>query len=210
LGDQQVYRLREALKRTYEAASIQTQPFEPSAEQEYPPFEAVRDQLQAEKGNENLLGRMSTIFDLGLFSSEEEADFAEVVASSTVVRLGQLPGDEVKNSVAEFFLMALYNHLIRQQQVHSLSRALVLDEAWRLVESPFLEPLAREGRAFGLCVLIATQYPDDLPEKMGKTSGPDADHLAGVMKGLAPLTCTLSNKQHSPFARVKIKPYFER
>ncbi len=179
---------------------------------------------------------MSTIFDLGLFSSEEEADFAEVVASSTVVRLGQLPGDEVKNSVAEFFLMALYNHLIRQQQVHSLSRALVLDEAWRLVESPFLEPLAREGRAFGLCVLIATQYPDDLPEKIsgstatklffsqaqqsqireiqravvGKTSGPDADHLAGVMKGLAPLTCTLSNKQHSPFARVKIKPYFER
>lgn len=236
LGDQQVYRLREALKRAYEAASIQTQPFEPSPGQEYPPFEAVRDQLQSEKGNENLLGRMSTIFDLGLFSSEEEVDFAEVVASSTIVRLGQLPGDEVKNSVAEFFLMALYNHLIRQQQIHSLSQALVLDEAWRLVESPFLEPLAREGRAFGLCILIATQYPDDLPEKIsgstatklffsqtqqsqvreiqrtvvGKTSGPDADHLAGVMKGLAPLTCLLHNKQHSPSARVKIKPYFER
>jgi hypothetical protein len=173
---------------------------------------------------------------LPLFSSEEETDFAAIVASSTVVRLGQLPGDETKNSATEFFLMTLYNYLIRQQQVYSLSRVLVLDEVWRLVESPFLEPLVREGRAFGLCVLIGTQFPDDLPGEvsgstatklffsqtqlnqireiqrtvLGKTSGPDADHLAGVMKGLAPLTCVLHNKQHSPFARVKIKPYFER
>lgn len=80
------------------------------------------------------------------------------------------------------------------------------------------------------------QFPDDLPGEVsgstatklffsqtqlnqireiqrtvvGKTSGSDADHLAGVMKVLAPLTCVLHNKQHSPFARVKIKPYFAR
>lgn len=236
LGDQQAYRLREALKRAYEAASIPMRSFEPSPEQKYPPFEAVRSQLETEKGNEGLLGRLSPIFDLGLFASEGEADFADVVASSTVVRLGQLPGDEIKNSVAEFFLMALYNYLIRQRQVHSLSRLLILDEAWRLVESPFLEPLVREGRAFGLCVLIATQFPNDLPEEVsgstatklffsqtqlnqirkiqqtvvGKTSGSDADHIAGVMKGLSPLTCVLHNKQHSPFVRATIKPYFER
>lgn len=212
------------------------QAFEPDPEQTYPPFEAVRVQLEAEKGNEALLGRLSPIFDFGLFSSEGEKDFASVVTSSTVVRLGQLPGDEIKNSVAEFFLMALYDHLIRQRQTHSLGRLLILDEAWRLIESPFLEPLIREGRAFGLGVLIATQFPGDLPGEVsgstatklffsqtqldqireiqrtvvGKTSGPDADHLAGVLKGLEPLTCVLHSKQHSPFARVKIKPYFER
>src|ERR1035438_7172730 len=64
-----------------------------------------------------LLGRMSPIFDLELFSSRAEAtDFAGLVEHSTVIRLAQLPGDEVKNSVAEFFLMALHNYLIRQPQ----------------------------------------------------------------------------------------------
>ena len=46
--------------------------------------------------------------------------------------------------------MALYNHLVRQPQTHTLGQLLVLDEAWRVVESPFLTPLMREGRAFGL------------------------------------------------------------
>ena len=55
---------------------------------------------------------MSPIFDLGLFSSGAQVnDFATVAEQSTVIRLAQLPGDEVKNSVAEFFLMALYNYL---------------------------------------------------------------------------------------------------
>lgn len=94
----------------------------------------------------------------------------------------------------------------------------------------------REGRAFGLGILVATRFPDGLPGEVsgstatkllfsqtqidqireiqrkvvGKTSGPDADHLASVLKGLAPLTCVLHSKQHLPFARVNVKPYFER
>ncbi len=180
---------------------------------------------------------MSPIFDLELFSSGAEVtEFATVVERSTVIRLAQLPGDEVKNSVSEFFLMALYNYLIRQPQSHRLARLAVLDEAWRLVESPFLEPLMREGRAFGLGVLIASQFPTDLPTAvagstatklyfsqtnveqvrdiqrtiLGKTSGADADHLAGIMRGLPPLTCVLYSKQFPRFVRVTINPYFER
>jgi Helicase HerA, central domain len=236
LGDQQAYRFREAIKRAYEAASIPLRAFEPSPEQTYPPFEVVRAQLDADKGNEALLGRLSPIFDLELFSSGVETGFAKAATTSTVVRLGQLPDDETKNSVAEFFLMALYNYLIRQVQTHALGRLLVRDEAWHLIESPFLVPLIREGRAFGLGVLVATQFPGDLPEGIsgstatklffsqtqlsqireiqrtvvGKTSGSNADHLAGVLRGLAPLTCVLHSKQHTPFVRVKIKPYIER
>lgn len=239
LGDQQAYRLREAIKLAYVTTSVPIRPFEPSPGQIYPPFEEVRAQLEMDKDKENkaLLGRMSPIFDLGLFSAgDEEVDFTTVVTTSTVVRLGQLPGDEIKNSVAEFFLMALYNHLIRQPQTHNLGRLLILDEAWRLVQSPFLEPLMREGRAFGLGVLIATQFLTDLPPAIsgstatrlffsqtqikeireiqrtvvGKSSGPEADHLAGILRGLAPLTCVLHSKQYMPPVRVTFKPYFER
>jgi len=237
LGDQQAYRLREAMKAVYEAAGVPTRAFVPDAEQTYPAFEAVQEQLREDKDNQGLLGRMSPIFDLELFSSGAQVtDFASVAEQNTVIRLAQLPGDEVKNSVAEFFLMALYNYLIRQPQSHQLTQIAVLDEAWRLVESPFLEPLMREGRAFGLGVVIASQFPTDLPTAvagstatklyfsqtnveqirdiqrtiLGKTSGADADHLANIMRGLPPLTCVLYSKQFSRFVRVTINPYFER
>jgi hypothetical protein len=164
LGDQQAYRLREAMKTMYESAGVPARSFVPKPGQRYPAFADVEHELQEDKDNQALLGRMSPIFDLELFSSGAQAgDFASVVESSTVIRLAQLPGDEVKNSVAEFFLMALHNYLIRQPQSHRLSRVLVLDEAWRLVESPYLEPLMREGRAFGLGVIVASQNPNDLP-----------------------------------------------
>jgi DNA helicase HerA-like ATPase len=112
----------------------------------------------------------------------------------------------------------------------------VLDEAWGLVESRFLDPLMGEGRAFGMGVVIASQFPSDLPSAvagstatkvffsqtnveqmreiqrtiLGKTSGADADHLAGIMRGLPPLTCVLYSKQFPRFVRVTINPYFER
>jgi hypothetical protein len=237
LGDQQAYRLREAMKAVYEAAGVPTRAFVPDGDQTYPAFEAVQDELREDKDNQALLGRMSPIFDLELFRyGAQVADFASVVEQSTVIRLAQLPGDEVKNSVAEFFLMALYNYLVRQPQSHQLGRLAVLDEAWRLVESPFLEPLMREGRAFGLGVVIASQFPTDLPTAvagstatklyfsqtnveqirdiqrtiLGKTSGADADHLASIMRGLPPLTCVLYSKQFPRFVRVAINPYFER
>ncbi len=237
LGDQQAFRLREALKEVYEIQGIGTRPFIPSENQLYLPFESVNDVLRRSKENEALLGRLSTIFDLNLFaSSQEEIAFAELVGHSTVIRLSQLPGDEVKNAVAEFFLMALHNHLLRLPHPHALRRLLVLDEAWRLVQSPFMEPLMREGRAFGLGMIVATQFPKDLPDAVagntatrlffsqagsdnireiqrtiiGKTSGADAEHLAAILRQMPPLTCLVQNSQYRPYIRTAVVPYFER
>jgi Helicase HerA, central domain len=237
LGDQQAFRLREAIKRAYEGAGISLRPAPLDPGKPFPPFEVVQRELVDDKANEPLLGRLSPIFDLGLFATDaEQANFEEFLRASAVIRLGQLPSDEVKNSVAEFFLMALYNYLIRQTQTHTLGRVLVLDEAWRVVESPFLTPLMREGRAFGLGVIIASQFPRDLPEAVrgstatrlffsqgqveqireiqrtivGKTSGPEADHISSVVRGLTPLSCVLHSTQYTPFVRVSILPYFQR
>jgi hypothetical protein len=237
LGDQQAFRLREAIKRAYESAGISLRPAPLDPGKPFPSFEVVQQELIDDKANEPLLGRLSPIFDLGLFATDAgQANFEEFLQSSAVIRLGQLPSDEVKNSVAEFFLMALYNYLIRQTQTHTLGRLLVLDEAWRVVGSPFLSPLMREGRAFGLGVIIASQFPRDLPEAVrgstatrlffsqgqveqireiqrtivGKTSGPEAEHVASVVRGLTPLSCVLHSTQYTPFARVTLSPYFER
>lgn len=152
------------------------------------------------------------------------------------MRLSQLPGEEVKNAVAEFLLMALYNHLIRRPQPRVLKRLVVLDEAWRLVQSPFLEPLMREGRAFGAGVVIATQYPKDLPDAVsgatatrlffsqtqvdqiravqkaiiGRTSGTDSEQLGELVRSMPPLTCLVQNAHQTPYARTAVRPYYER
>lgn len=236
LGDQQAYQLREAMKETYAINGIGTKPYVPNPDQQYLPFEAIRDVLVREEAN-TLLGRLSPVFDLGLFSEGDAAhSLNDLLASPTVIRLSQLPGDQVKNAVAEFFLMALYSFLIRREHPHRLERLLVLDEAWRLVNSPFLEPLMREGRAFGLGVIIATQFPRDLPDQIagstatrvffnqtkaeqvreiqrtlvGKTSGQEADHLGSLIRGLAPLECVLQNIHYKPWVRLKAIPYYAR
>lgn len=237
LGDQQANRIREALKTAYREAGIRLQAYVPDDNPTFPVFDDVKGILEASKENEALLGRLSPIFDLGLFTAiRGRRSFDEIAKCPTVIRLSQLPGDETKNAVAEFFLMALYNYLIRQPHPHALRQLLVLDEAWRLVKSPFLEPLMREGRAFGLGVIIATQFPRDMPEEVsgstatklyfsqtrpenirevqraliGKTSGADADHLAAAIRELPPLVCLVQNAQHQPYARTTVRPYFER
>jgi DNA helicase HerA-like ATPase len=43
---------------------------------------------------------------------------------------------------------------------------MVFDEAHRVKDSKRLEQLAREGRAFGVGIVIGTQFPGDIPETM--------------------------------------------
>lgn len=234
LGDQQAFALREAMKETYTIAGIRAKPFVPEPSQHYLPFEAVRDVLQRENAT-TLLGRLSPIFDLGLFSTGDASlTLSELLATPTVIRLARLPGDQVKNAVAEFFLMALHSYLMRREQPHALRQVLVLDEAWRLVSSPFLIPLMLEGRAFGLGVIVATQFPRQLPEEVsgstatrlffgqttaeqirhiqrtliGKTGGPEADHIAHVIRGLTPMQCVLQNAHYRPWVKVEVTPYY--
>ena len=49
LGDQQAYRLREAMKTVYENAGVPTRAFVPEADQAYPAFEVVQHELAADK-----------------------------------------------------------------------------------------------------------------------------------------------------------------
>lgn len=236
LGDQQAFALREAMKETYAIVGVGTKPFVPEPSQQYLPFEAIKDVLVREKST-TLLGRLSPVFDLGVFSEGDAAlKLSDLLETPTVIRLSQLPGDQVKNAVAEFFLMAMHSYLMRREQPHVLRQVLVLDEAWRLVSSRFLKPLMLEGRAFGLGVIVATQFPRHLPEEIsgstatrlffgqtkaeqvreiqrtlvGKTSGPDAENIDRVVRGLAPLECVMQNAQHAPWVRVKVTPYYAR
>jgi hypothetical protein len=45
---------------------------------------------------------------------------------------------------------------------------------------------------------------------VGKTSGPEAEHVASVVRGLTPLSFLMHSTQYTPFVRVALMSYFER
>jgi hypothetical protein len=235
LGDQQTFHLREAIKASYEQAGLKTSGHVPDDAVRWPSLDDVHP-LLSQAGHDALLGRLSPIFDLGLFTDPGDASLADLLDGQVVIRLSQLPGDQVKNAVAEFLLLALYNHLIRLEQPRRLTRLLVLDEAWRVTNSERLEPLMRESRAFGLGIIVATQYPNDLSDAVagatatrlffsqslsdpiksiqstlvGKHSGTEAERVASDVRGMHKLNCLLQNQQHRPYRRVAVVPYWQR
>jgi hypothetical protein len=232
LGDQQAYRLREAIKEAYAGSGVPLTTFRPTIEQVYPTFDDVRHHLEPE---DTVLGRLSPLFDLDPFGSDHEG-LAEMISDGVVVRLSQLPGGESKTAIAEFLLLALYDHLVRQGHQRRLTRLLVMDEGWRLATCPFLEPLLREGRAFGLGVILASQYPADLPQVirgaaatqlhfgqsqagqagdvrravLGDSRGRQAQQLEDAVRGLRTFHAVLCDRQHSPWQEIRVTPYFER
>jgi hypothetical protein len=235
LGDQQTFHLREAIKAGYEQSGLKTSAHVPGDDVRWPSLDDVRPILLA-AGHDALLGRLSPIFDLGLFTDPGDASLADLLDGQVVIRLSQLPGDQVKNAVAEFLLLALYNHLIRLAQPRKLKRLLVLDEAWRVTNSERLEPLMRESRAFGLGIIVATQYPNDLSDAVagatatrlffsqslpdpikaiqatlvGKNSGTEAERVASDVRGMQTLNCLIQNQQNRPYRRVAVDPYWKR
>jgi len=235
LGDQQTFHLREAIKASFDQVGHKTSAHVPADDAQWPSMDDVRPIL-VQGGHDALLGRLSPIFDLGLFSEPGETTLSDLLDGQVVIRLSQLPGDQVKNAVAEFLLLALYNHLIRQAQPRKLTRLLVLDEAWRVTNSERLEPLMRESRAFGLGIIVATQYPNDLSDAVagatatrlffsqslsdpikaiqatlvGKNTGTEAERVASDVRGMSKLTCLLQNQQYRPYRRVGVHPYWRR
>lgn len=111
---------------------------------------------------------------------------------------------------------------------------LGLDEAWRLGESTALQVLMREGRAFGLGVLLSSQFPRDVPISLrgnaatqllfaqrlelaadaqravvGAARGQQARRLAADLAGLGEHEAVVANRQVAPWQVVRVRPYFE-
>ncbi len=181
--------------------------------------------------------RLARFFRLNLFAASGTG-FEALLERGAVIRLSHLPGDEergqTKTAVGEFLIRALYHYLVRRPQERRLRWMLGLDEAWRLGESTALQVLMREGRAFGLGVLLCSQFPRDVPMSLrgnaatqilfaqrlelvadaqravlGTTRGQAARQLAMALAGLRDHEAVVANRQLAPWGLVRVRPYFE-
>ena len=230
LGVRQAGRLRKAFVRAYEDCGIDPHRFIPEPPEKCPSFSNVRRILeQDETDNEGLLNRLSPLIDFGFFPDNEAIRFREMLGRSVVLQLHDLPNDRIKQALSEFVIMRLHTLLLRGEQPRALRRMLVFDEAWRVSKNQHLVELGREGRAFGVGLVVSSQFPADVPESLRGNlatkvylANTDARHRSLVARqlgllpedpmlvGLARHEGFVQSSQFSPPCRVRTKPYFER
>lgn len=113
----------------------------------------------------NLKSHISTFFIFNTFcETGENISWQSLTEARNCVYIIQLRGLEGRTGkvVTEFLLWDLYNHLLSSGP-KQLRLFCVLDEAHNLSfekDSP-VEKLVREGRKFGLGLIIASQQPED-------------------------------------------------
>lgn len=239
LGTRQTAKLRDAIVAAYERHGIRVSVRQRAdAVLRVPDFNEVQQILVDDEKNDGVLDRLSPLFDLNLFPDTGTAatTFEELLRDRVVLDLHSLPNDSVKAAMSEFIIVRLHGHVIKGDQPRELRRLLVFDEAWRVKNSERLQELAREGRAFGVGIVIGTQFPGDIPENLagnlasqlllanqdpdhrrtvvrtliGATSGPDAQRLAASLPHLQKHDGYFRNQHYPPYVLVNTIPYHKR
>ncbi|MCA9693582.1 MAG: hypothetical protein KC636_28560 [Myxococcales bacterium] len=239
LGDQQEARLKKAIERAYLDVGIEPKEWRKVKDGDpAPSLDDVIALLRAKKGNDALLNRLGALADLELLPDNDRAalSFERLLASRLTLDLFGLPDDRIKEALAEFLIVRLHSYMLRGEQPRRLRRLLVLDEAWRVKDSARLQELSREGRAFGVGIVIGTQFPEDIPDTLsgnlatrlylknqndehrravlralcGSTTNDAAKSYRKKLMDLKELEGFFQNLQYTPPVLLETLPYYQR
>ncbi|MEM2922399.1 MAG: type IV secretion system DNA-binding domain-containing protein [Candidatus Bathyarchaeia archaeon] len=174
LGDQQEALVRQVISEAYRRVGIpENEKFVHKGT--IPPFNTIKDLLEEVAGGKGpeanraraVLNRLEPIFDLEVFAGKTQAAFTDILNKGAALFLKDLPTEETKLAVAEFFIRWLWHQILQEGEVRErLKLVIVLDEAHKLAydKSPVADFL-RQGRKFGVSVILSTQQPDDFEDK---------------------------------------------
>ena len=116
----------------------------------------------------NVTARCRPLLEMNLFRPTENAvDLLTLVRSGLVVDLHNLFSETLQMATGAFMLRKLYKDMFHWGYADRLRLAIVLDEAHRLAKDITLPKLMKEGRKFGIAVIVASQgladfHPDVL------------------------------------------------
>jgi len=184
-----------------------------------------------------VLYRLSKFKDLSLFpTGPVDTSFENLIKDGIVLTLNDEANAKLMQILAEIMIVKLHAIVKRGDQPRVLRRMLVFDEAWRIAKSQRLVDLGREGRAFGVGIVIGTQRPKDIPESLlsclrtqiylfnteiedqkiivralcNTTTGATADRLFKSIKNLEKFEGYIISDQYKQGTRVNVKPHHER
>ena len=160
-----------------------------------PTIDEVRtriEELELERGVRNVAARCRPILEFGLFrDGVSEPTFEELTRAGAVVDVHDLGLETLQLAAGAFLMRRLYKEMFAWGEASSLRLALVLDEAHRLARDVTLPKLMKEGRKFGILVVVASQGLADFhPDVVGnagtkiifRTNFPMSKKVAGYLR----------------------------
>ncbi|MEM7677210.1 MAG: DUF87 domain-containing protein, partial [Myxococcota bacterium] len=192
-----------------------------------------------DQASATMVERVEPLVEEGRVPSDADArlSFDALIDGRHIISFAGLPpNDAMKRALAELLLIQVQAYMLRGSPPEALRRMLVLDQARRLGDSDRLIALARQGRAFGVGLILGSQGVDDIVAELsdslatklhlfnadarhrrkvvqstyGNTSSRAARDLLSLLGALRTLDAVLRNQQVAPYERVSIEPYERR
>ena len=179
LGTQQQVAVKNAMKEAFSSVGISTDgAVSYSDNLDFPDFADVGSRLQ--RDNPLAYNRLDPLFTLGLFKEQyRNASLQTLVGNSQILDLSQIPSDEIKNALAQLIVLSAHAYYNTQPHSGAIRQVLVFDEAHRILESDYILKLVRECRAYGVAILLSSQYPSDFPSEISASMATKVIHGNG-------------------------------
>jgi DNA phosphorothioation-dependent restriction protein DptH len=185
LGDIQRSNVYKALQIVYgDAASAGTVPT-------LSRFAQQLEEVEEGSRGRNARERIIPLIDFGLFDENSTRRF-DPRARGMVVDLSGLRLEQVQIAGSSFLLRRVYKEMFTWPQDGTIKLAIVLDEAHRLAGDVTLPKLMKEGRKYGVAVIVASQgladFSADVLGNAGtkivfRTNQPESRAVAKYLRG---------------------------
>lgn len=192
LGEIQTNHVYRGIKTTYEALGWT----DDQDGSRLPTVAEFADAVEAvERGakGKNARDRLSPLTDFGLFQNDAVEWFDPTASGrGLVVDVSGMALEKVQIAATAFILRKIYRSMFQWQPDQGMRLAVVLDEAHRLAKDRTLPKLMKEGRKYGISVVVASQGLSDFKREVVLNAGtkivfrtnfPDSKTVAGFLRG---------------------------
>lgn len=156
-------------------------------------FALALEEVESGTGGKNARARLTTFTDFGLFQENAEGGFELLTdpPHGWVIDVSQLM-EEVQRFAASFILRRVYREMFSWPQDGTMKLTVVLDEAHRMAKDVTLPKIMKEGRKYGVGVVVASQSADDFHKDVignagtkivFRTNFPASKEIAKILRG---------------------------
>lgn len=152
------------------------------------------EQAEGQQRTQNLAARLRPLLEFDIFRppAEPQTSLIAAIQQGLVIDLHQLPSEMLQTMAGAFVLRKIYRDMFRWGMADRIRLVIVLDEAHRLARDVSLPLIMKEGRKFGVAVVVASQgigdFHPDVLNNAGTKIAFRANHLesrriAGFFRG---------------------------
>jgi len=141
----------------------------------------------------NISARCRPLLEMDLFKPEgDHPDLLRMVHHGLVIDLHNLHSEVLQMTAGAFVLRKIYRDMFTWRPADHIRLAIVLDEAHRLAKDVTLPKIMKEGRKFGISVIVASQGMNDFhadvlgnagTKVLFRTNYPDSKKIANYIRG---------------------------